>query len=257
MHTALESFHFATLAAQGLGSNGFLHESLLNIDILKQSLGRNVVRESTGSGARRRKSELAVRSESALQVLLKYRNLLVSETPYYMAAIALHPSFRTRYFKEKWNNEEQQASQWKSRLNDLWISYKDLFIPLEPTPRTLSARDPPAKPPGELSEYHKLREGMTPFKTKHQTEWEDFQHEANFEISCSPIEWWLKPEQQKRWPTLSYMAIDILSMPAMSDEPERTFSAGRRTVTWDRMSLGEESIQASECLKNWFKQKVI
>ena len=110
-----------------------------------------------GGKIRRITIEYVVCSNQTVQVLLKYRNLLVSETPYYMAAIALHPSFRTRYFKEKWNNEEEQASQWKSRLHDLWISYKDLFIPLEPTPRTLSASDPPAKPPGELSEYHKWR----------------------------------------------------------------------------------------------------
>lgn len=133
MHTALESFYFATLAAQG--SNGFLHESLLNIDILKRSLGRNIVGGS--AGPRRKKPELVVRSESALQVLLKYWNLLVSETPYYMAAIALHPSFRSRYFRENWNTEEQQTSQWKNRLNDLWVTYKDSSIPLGSPPSTL------------------------------------------------------------------------------------------------------------------------
>ncbi len=30
------------------------------------------------------------------------------------------------------------------------------------------------------------------------------------------------------------MAIDILLIPPMSDEPERVFSGARRTVTWDR-----------------------
>jgi len=30
------------------------------------------------------------------------------------------------------------------------------------------------------------------------------------------------------------MAIDILLIPAISDEPERVFLGGRRTVSWER-----------------------
>jgi len=50
------------------------------------------------------------------------------------------------------------------------------------------------------------------------------------------------------------MAVDILSIPAMSDEPERIFSGGRRTVSWERMRLGEQTIQAAECLKSWVRE---
>jgi hypothetical protein len=49
------------------------------------------------------------------------------------------------------------------------------------------------------------------------------------------------------------MAIDILSISAMSDDIESAFSGSRRTISWDRMSLSEESIQATECLKSWFR----
>jgi hypothetical protein len=42
-------------------------------------------------------------------------------------------------------------------------------------------------------------------------------------IDCSPLTWWLREEQQRRYPRLSKMAIDILSIPAMSAEPERVF----------------------------------
>jgi hAT family C-terminal dimerisation region len=52
------------------------------------------------------------------------------------------------------------------------------------------------------------------------------------------------------------MAIDILSIPAMSDEPERVFSGARRTVSWERMQLGPENIEKAECLKNWHKSKI-
>ena len=52
------------------------------------------------------------------------------------------------------------------------------------------------------------------------------------------------------------MAIDILSIPAMSDEPERVFSGARRTVSWERMRLGPEMIERLECLKSWIKNDI-
>jgi hypothetical protein len=38
----------------------------------------------------------------------------------------------------------------------------------------------------------------------------------------NPIEWWLANE--RRYPVLSKMALDTLSIPAASTEPERVFS---------------------------------
>jgi hypothetical protein len=46
------------------------------------------------------------------------------------------------------------------------------------------------------------------------------------------------------------MAIDILSIPLMSDELERVFSGARRIVTWDRGQIEAETIELRECLKH-------
>jgi hypothetical protein len=46
------------------------------------------------------------------------------------------------------------------------------------------------------------------------------------------------------------MAIDILSIPSMSDKPERVFSGARRTVNWDRGQIKPEIIEMRECLKH-------
>ena len=53
------------------------------------------------------------------------------------------------------------------------------------------------------------------------------------------------------------MALDILSIPAISDEPERVFSGARCTISWERMSLGEETIKATECLKHWKRSGIL
>ncbi|KAF2842456.1 hypothetical protein M501DRAFT_419165 [Patellaria atrata CBS 101060] len=41
----------------------------------------------------------------------------------------------------------------------------------------------------------------------------------------------------------------------MSDEPERVFSAARRTVSWERSRLSSRELEHTECLKHWAKQK--
>jgi hypothetical protein len=47
------------------------------------------------------------------------------------------------------------------------------------------------------------------------------------------------------------MAMDILSIPAMNDEPERVFSGARRTISWERAQLEAENIEKVEYLKHW------
>jgi len=47
------------------------------------------------------------------------------------------------------------------------------------------------------------------------------------------------------------MAIDILSILAISDELERVFLGGRRTVLWERAQIGAENLERVECLKHW------
>ncbi|ODQ68784.1 hypothetical protein LIPSTDRAFT_76754, partial [Lipomyces starkeyi NRRL Y-11557] len=47
------------------------------------------------------------------------------------------------------------------------------------------------------------------------------------------------------------MALDVLSIPAMSAEPERLFSSAKITITDRRNRLGIETIEAIECLKLW------
>jgi len=53
------------------------------------------------------------------------------------------------------------------------------------------------------------------------------------------------------------MAIDILSIPTMSDEPERVFSRCRCTIPWDRASMLPETLEQRECLKHWIRSGII
>jgi len=84
-------------------------------------------------------------------------------------------------------------------------------------------------------------------------EYEAYLSRGHGKIKGSALDWWLRDEQRKAWPRLSQMAIDILSIPAMSDEPERVFSGARRTISWSRAKLGSTAIEQTQCLKSWMR----
>jgi hAT family C-terminal dimerisation region len=80
----------------------------------------------------------------------------------------------------------------------------------------------------------------------------------SYEIhGLTSLQWWLLDEQQKRFPVLSKFALEVLSIPAISDEPERVFSRERRTVSWERMSLGEDNIERIACIKSWYRSSIL
>lgn len=87
-------------------------------------------------------------------------------------------------------------------------------------------------------------------------EYQSFTAQPPVHIDCSPLAWWLREEQQQTYPRLAQMAVDILSIPAMSAEPERVFSGVRRTISWDRCQLGSRTIERGECMKSWIKSGI-
>ena len=53
------------------------------------------------------------------------------------------------------------------------------------------------------------------------------------------------------------MAIDILSIPPLSDKIEGVFSGVRRAIPWERGSLHMETVQIQELLGNWNKNGLL
>lgn len=88
-------------------------------------------------------------------------------------------------------------------------------------------------------------------------QWEKFLKGTPVSITTSALEWWLEDTQRRDYPQLSQMAIDLLSIPAMSAEAERVFSGSRRQISWQRASLGAELIEKMECLKHWLTKSAV
>jgi hypothetical protein len=49
------------------------------------------------------------------------------------------------------------------------------------------------------------------------------------------------------------MAFTIFTIAPMSAGPERVFSGAKYTISLERISLGAEMVEISECLKSWVK----
>ena len=108
----------------------------------------------------------------------------------------------------------------------------------------------------EPDKYDILAQELDVVGTSTIDEYETFTSQVPISIDCSPLTWWLRDEQQGYYPNLSKMAVDILSIPAMSADPERVFSGARRTISWDRMLLGAATIEKGECLKSWIQSGI-
>jgi hypothetical protein len=53
------------------------------------------------------------------------------------------------------------------------------------------------------------------------------------------------------------MALDILTIPAISAAPERLFSSANITISGRRNRLHSDTTEAIECLKSWRKIQTI
>lgn len=73
--------------------------------------------------------------------------------------------------------------------------------------------------------------------------------------NLNPILWW--KDHQEEYPRLSKFAFDILAIPAMSADPERTFSVTKLTVSSQRHTLSPEMMEEIQCLRNWLSHQAI
>jgi hypothetical protein len=79
-------------------------------------------------------------------------------------------------------------------------------------------------------------------------------HDKSLPVNESPISYWI--DKRIVWPQLAAMALDIYSVPAMSDEPERIFLQSGHLLSPRRRRLTSKSMQQLMCMKSWLKQGV-
>lgn len=186
---------------------------------------------------------------NALAKLMKYQELL-PHSPAYAAAVAMNPTLRWEWMKNKTPHllESSQAAVLR-----LWE--KDYSSKVLPKPAVVAAT-----------------------RTAHEASTFDsfLQVDEDFDVfeATAPIDIYRNycttrrtpfsecPNVIVRWEScgiaddpVSQMAWDMIAIPAMSSECERVFSSAGRLVTPLRNRLKEDVIEASECLNAWYKQE--
>ena len=81
---------------------------------------------------------------------------------------------------------------------------------------------------------------------------DEFERYLRISISDGdPLSWWRT--NASAFPRLALMARDFLAIPGTETSSERAFSSARRLISWERNRLGDNTIRACECVKNWLE----
>ena len=178
-------------------------------------------------------------------------------SPIYTAALILNPVYRTRYIETHW--PKKWVKPVLVRVKKLWERYRDEGPKAPIIPTTSPSTTSSSQEPEALDTYDRLALTLQSVaRPASGDEYMDFNIEESYDPGKKgALVWWCQDTQRQRWPKLSRMAIDILSIVPMSDEPERVFSGARRTVSWDRGQLEAETIEMRECLKHWKRTGIL
>ncbi|KAM3551723.1 hypothetical protein ARSEF4850_007735 [Beauveria asiatica] len=185
---------------------------------------------------------------------------LVESTPVYAAAMLLDPSKRKHYLLQNW------PEPWHQRTVDaaylIWQK-EYAHLPHQPVAAATdidgSHSSAKKRVENELDRL-KRRLKVQPTPQEEEDTFMAFIEDKTIDLDSlkiSPLQWWLLPEQRRRYPRLHLMAINILSIAPSSAEPEQQFSGARRTQSWDRLRLSPGNLQRLECMGNWFARKLI
>lgn len=190
----------------------------------------------------------------------------------YVAAVVFHPCKKWRTLEQLWNQlPSRQTSEWKrtyaASLTRIWeTKYKNTAHEL--THNIVSAHN---RQDGldyierrlafSRSITHSDAQGPQIKQTKQlislsaQDELDQYLYEPlvdNIAYKTDPIGWW-RDVGAVRFPQLSYMAVDFLTIASSSAETERDFSSCGRMVTPLRCRLGRHIVGMAQCLRWWSK----
>jgi hAT family C-terminal dimerisation region len=272
----LEKFEVVTKTLEGSakeGHHGALWECLPAMElILKQledlkskyplldnhSVASNASQSRRKSGVPLTPSEtltdqfLAIAINNAWVKLDKYYNL-TDRSVVYIAAVILNPAHKWKYFEKHWATRVDWLATAKEKFQILWDQYKkDHPIPVV----VPAAADPLHHRVQPLQVHMESLYSDEDDSTDGRDDLERYLDSGRRkpppgELYFNPIAWW--SEKRTEFPILAQLALNLLSIPAMAAEDERVFSSTGKLITADRNQLDEDTIEAVECLRHWYR----
>jgi hypothetical protein len=188
---------------------------------------------------------MASRVNSAWSKLDKYYTK-TNESTAYIAAIVLDPCMKWAYISSTWQPE--WITDAKASVIQLWKKYR----PSSSDSTTISTIAEQSDQNAFITWKHQKSAG----RADDVDEYFRYIREPPVpqgHIKQGAYSWWLEARQQRLYPNLAKMALDILTIPAMSAAPERLFSSANITISDRRNRLHGDTTEAIECLKSWRK----
>jgi hypothetical protein len=168
-------------------------------------------------------ASLCVQINAAWKKLDHYYEL-TDQSPVYIASLVLHPAFTWDYLESIWRSKPHWISHHKLKIQRLWeTSYLDGQVPIYQQNQPLNRR-------------HRLKlfnlkddkpEGLTEDDYKR---WCRRPRDRAL-IKQPPLSFWMSEPIQTAYPRLQKLALNLFTIPAMSDEPERVFSSAGAMIT--------------------------
>lgn len=189
----------------------------------------------------------------------EYYNKL-DETPIYYNSLALHPAYRWGYFETVWSGRPTWVSKAKDVVQSVWDREdKTLNISLEDhdEPAAKRQRTQYYSPFERYKDEARIRpcEERDPDKAEDEyARWQQDLLPTDSDIR-DPREHW--HAQRFKYPRRSRMAMDFMTVQAMSAECERLFSAAGRMVTPLRSQLEASTIAICQVLRSWLQAGIV
>lgn len=205
--------------------------------------------------------------------LYHYYNV-IDKSRLYAASVALHPCMKYSYIEEHWprTNGREAIDVAKEQVQSLFDEYLAKHRPTSPTPALAPAQA--AALPAPVDAYKRFlsstlrsrQDNLNRRLNKHDLELQRFMDDeldtslityvngvsVEGDYFDEPLRWW-RERGESSYPILAAMAYDLFSLPGMSSECERSFSAAKRMITDTRYQLKTDIIEADQCVKSWFK----
>ncbi|EXU94577.1 hAT family dimerization domain protein [Metarhizium robertsii] len=166
---------------------------------------------------------------------------LLGQSPLYPAAVILHPRWNVSWLEANWTSREQLV--WLRDAKKSVREYFELHYPAnEPSDRVKTVIGK-AMRQTEPSQFDQWMQSQDRHMMEEDDELAAYMRQGPIRReNLNPILWW--KDHQEEYPRLSKFALDILAIPAMSADPERTFSVTKLTCL--RNWLGHQAITVGE-----------
>lgn len=190
----------------------------------------------------------------------------------YVAAVLFNPGMKWQHLEQAWEllphqDQVDYKRKYTKTIKDLWQrNYRDRELQdgrdgVEKPQidhfreRRLAARRESSQPSAPVARQRQGRRQLQPSPSRSASdELEDYLATPRITSPIyynDPIGWW-RDVGSKEYPRLSYMAVDILTIPSSAASTERSFSSAGKMIH-SRPRLERSTIAMAQCLRDWAK----